>query len=236
MSCTVPEPCKVRALRIPADGSPIHLITLETLVVEPEQEQNPGSYRTLLLHLQGEDVRHVPNLLVFWGARGWKRRVHFQTECVFEERQDLDGLYYIFSTLESDGLQLNQYLSNPTEELHGDAFVLGAVGWDLRDDADLDEVMDSMKEIRDKHLYPTYVDVHEEILKSGVVDAIARDLRRKAGGSTESVVQMDADDEVSCSSQFSLTWSVETDSTARIVRVILHLSPTIRYVLLQRMG
>lgn len=181
MSYPVPEPHKVRALRIPADGSHPNLITLETLIIEPDPPPKPVSYKALLLQLQEEEDRHIPNLFVFWGARGLKSRVYFQIEYEVKECEILDGHYYVYRTLESTGLQRNKILSNCKEEFHGDAFVLRAVDYKWNDETDHGDVVRYLDEFRIAFLYPDFADVEDDILLCDIIAEIGRLLRHDAG-------------------------------------------------------
>ncbi len=193
MSYTIPTPHKVRALRIPADGSPPHILTLETLMLDPDPFPFPESYQSLLSSLQKEESRHVPNLLVFWGARGWQRRNRYRIEYECKDCPKLEGHYFVFQTLEKDGFQVNPHLSNQLEEHHGDAFVLRAGEEVWQDEEDLDDIMDLLGDLRHHWLYPEFVDVDEEIVLCDIEQAIARLLLPHAEGSTEPAGQMDTD-------------------------------------------
>lgn len=166
-------------------------------MVEPDPPRQPGTYHGLLSQLREEEIRHLPNLLVFWGSRGWNNRTHFAIDFTAKDCQKLEGQYYVFRTLESNGLQLNKHLSSHLEECRGDAFVLKALDYSWGDDMLLDDVMHYMEVLRKMSLYPEYVDVDDEILDCNTVQAVAGVLLREADGFAEPATQMDSDDEVS---------------------------------------
>ena len=195
MSDTIPSPHKVRALRVPADGSAPHVLTLETLMIEPDPIPESMSYRGLLAWLQEEETRHVPNLVVFWGSRGWKSRQYYRIEYECKGCPKLEGFYYVFRTLESDGLQVNPHLSNHGEELYGDVFVFKAAEQAWRAEEDIDGLMDYLGEHRHQWLYPDYVDVDDDILLCDIERAFAEMLL--LWKNDELAVQMDTDQEVS---------------------------------------
>lgn len=178
MSYTIPEPHKVRALRIPADGSDPHLITLETLLTEPTTYPQSTTYDSLLSHLiKEEKTRHVPNVMVFWGATGWERRSY--TWAFYENEaslQSLEGKYFVFLAVDPERLPPNKHLSNHLLESFGDAFVLKLVERARVTLADFDHVLSYLHYLRHEHLFPEYEDVKDEILESDIVETIAGDL------------------------------------------------------------
>lgn len=165
-------------------------------MIEPDPLPEPKSYRDFLASLQEEECRHVPNLVVFWGARGWKGRHHYRIEYECHGCPRLEGFYYVFRTLESQGLQVNPHLSKHlVEQHHGDVFVFKAAEETWRAEEDLGGLMDRLGEYRHKWLYPDYVDVDDEILLCDIEPAIVKMLLQHEND--ELPVPMDADDEVS---------------------------------------
>ena len=201
MSYIIPEPHKVRALRIPADGSDPHLITLETLITEDIIYPQSTTYDALLSHLEKQEkARHVPNVIVFWGATGWENRAYTWSFYEDEAMESLEGNYYVFLAVNPASLGPNQHLSNHLLEPYGDAFVLKLVERERASLADFHhDVLAYLAHLRHYHLFPDYEDVKDEILQSGIVATVAGDLLKaaieRAKSSGEMVVDDDEDED-----------------------------------------
>lgn len=195
MSCTIPAPHKVRALRIPADGSDPHLITLETLITEPPTYPESATYEMLLSHLGKEEkARHVPNVIVFWGQRGWEKRNYFWSDYGNEALGIPQGKYYVFMAVDPENLPENKHISNHVLEYYGDAFVLKMVERPRATLADFDHVLEYLHYLRHEHLFPEYEDVDEEIVESDIVANIASDLLNVPVWDAEERAEMADDD------------------------------------------
>ena len=219
-SYMIPEPYKVRALRIPADGSPPHLITLETLVTEPttlpqsltEPTTLPQSfnYKSLLSHLKDNDKsRHVPNVMVFWGQEAWENRSHAWIYYDRKATESLIGWYYLFVTADQGKLPPNQHFSSGLADMKGDAFLLGLVAQPWRDTAEFDHVLDYLYYLRQEHLFPVFRDVRDEVVGSDIVEFVVGDVKRRRAriemGEGEEDDQ-DEDDQVSWGYEFCVFW------------------------------
>lgn len=89
-----PPPVTITGIRIPADGTPAHLLSLTTISVS----KNVDSF-----------LFHFPDLRQFWKTeRAWRYR-NVQR---FEFEQQCNGIYYAFSSFDMDDLPEN--LSLPT--------------------------------------------------------------------------------------------------------------------------
>lgn len=190
MQRELPSPGPIRALRLPADGSPPHLLTLQTFIADPTPHPPPnvhlGYYRAMLEYLLDNDpVRHVPNVLVFWAPTAWELRDVVKVRYVNKERPLLNGRYSLFMTDAKEGLRVNRYVSNDRADYFGDAFVLREVGYKWLPGADFNDVMGCLLELRHEHVFPEYVDVPEGVLESDLLEVIRKDCFRddfKPGG------------------------------------------------------
>lgn len=182
MSRPIPTPGPIRALRLPADGSPPHLLTLQTFIADPpERPPNThlGYYRAMLEYLLDNDpVRHVPNVRVFWVPTAWELRDVVKVRYVSQAMPSLNGRYCLFMTDAKDGLRVNRYLSNDRFDYFGDAFVLKEVGYKWLPGADLNDVVACLAELRHEHVFPEYQNVPEDMVVGDLLEVIRRDCFR----------------------------------------------------------
>ncbi|KAK4694912.1 hypothetical protein P7C71_g2737, partial [Lecanoromycetidae sp. Uapishka_2] len=110
----------IRTLLIPSDGSPLHLIQIKTIALEPNA---PSS-----------ELGHHPNLVKYWGFRGWERRTATPMTVDDSPIPALNGRYWLFRSLADAELELNKHVG---EHCFGDAFVVKVVtdGMDEKGDA-----------------------------------------------------------------------------------------------------
>jgi len=115
----------IRALLIPSDGSPHHLIFLKTITLSPTAPD---------LHLG-----HHPDLRKYWGPSGWERRVATPLLVTADPVPELNGKYWLFRSLADAHLQPNKHVGG---HCFGDAFVVRVVsdGGDGRGDAAYEDV------------------------------------------------------------------------------------------------
>ncbi|KAI9698662.1 MAG: hypothetical protein M1836_003772 [Candelina mexicana] len=151
-----PPSTTLRALRIPADGSPPHLLTLTTIAVA-----SAGNVDCFL--------GRIPDLREFWGSGdGWHWRdiVHLeiQNQAV---NPGLEGFYFGFKSFNDEALPIHKLAPG----VCGDAFFVKIR--DEQGDRDEQGVGDG---------WATYDDVEEEILGSGLVRVILRRLSQDEGG------------------------------------------------------
>ena len=179
MEREIPTPGPIKVLRFPADGTPPHLLTLETLIADPPPEisrSQIGYYHTMLEHLLDNDlVRHVPNVRVFWTPKGWEQRCVVKFRYTNKTTPDLNGGYCLLMTDAEEGLQANRYLSNEKDTYFGDAFVLKEVGYHWLPGADLKDTVGCLLELRHEHLFPEYENVPQGILGSSILEVIRKD-------------------------------------------------------------
>lgn len=115
----------IRALLIPSDGSPLHLIQIKTIALEPNA---PSS-----------QLGHHPSLLKYWGSKGWERRIATPMAINSSTLAVLNGKYWLFRSLADAQLELNKHAG---EHCFGDAFVVKVVAdrMDERGDAAYEDV------------------------------------------------------------------------------------------------
>lgn len=102
----------VRCIRVPADGSPAHMIDLPT--VDIFSEGNVDSF-----------LRHVPDVRSFWlTEQGWKFRVVSMASVTSQPLSVLNGEYYSLKSFALDDLPINLHCSSG---IWGDAFITKAV-------------------------------------------------------------------------------------------------------------
>lgn len=175
----MPTPGPIRAIRLSADGSSPHLLTLETIIADPSPRPSNahlGYYRVMLEYLLDNDpVCHVPNVPVFWSPRAWELRDVVKFRYLCKSKPDLNGRYTLLMTNAKEDLKANPYLSNEKFDSFGDAFVLKEVGYKWLLGADLDDVMGCLLELRHGHEFPQYENVPEGILNSGLLEVVRRD-------------------------------------------------------------
>ncbi|CAF9929069.1 hypothetical protein IMSHALPRED_007806 [Imshaugia aleurites] len=185
VSYTIPEPRKVRALRIPADGSRPHIITLQTIITEPVTPYEA--------HLKENELpRHVPNVTVFWGSSGWENRSHFLMHYGNESMKEAG--YYVFLAGSPDTLPVNKHLANHLMDWQGDVFVLKMVERPVYNAADFVDVMDFHYQMQWEYLFPDFLDVDDEIQESDVVECLAK-LLLSAALHDEEMEEMAEDDQ-----------------------------------------
>lgn len=179
MQRQMPTPGPIRALRLPADGSSPHILTLQTYIADPlppPPTADRAYYRALLEYLVDNDpVRHVPNVRVFWVPAAWERRDVVKVRYLNKSSPNLNGRYCLFMTDAKEGLQVNPYLSNEQYDYHGDAFVLKEIGYTWLPGADLSDVVGCLTELRHEHVFPEYENVPEGILGCNLLEVIMRD-------------------------------------------------------------
>lgn len=181
MSHPTPATRNVRALRIPADGSPPHLITLETMMTEPVPPPQSNSYEGLLSHLgKTEKARHVPNVKAFWTLRGWEDRTCSWVYYGNGSMKDVEGMDYIFLAVDHDRLPPNRHLSTDLFDCCGDVFLLKMVHWPEKRAADYADPIDCLRHPRHEHRFPEYADVDDRVLGSDLLEATVRELLRGA--------------------------------------------------------
>ena len=101
----------IRALVIPSDGSPLHLIHIKTVNLEANA---PNS-----------ELGHHPNLQKYWGPKGWERRIATPMTVDSSTLKVLNGKYWLFRSLADAQLELNKHVG---EHCFGDAFVVKVDG------------------------------------------------------------------------------------------------------------
>lgn len=178
----MPTPGPIRAIRLPADGSSPHILTLQTFIADPSPRPpnaHLGHYRVMLEYLLDNDpVRHVPNVRVFWTPKAWELRDVVKLRYLNSSTPDLNGRYTLFMTDAKEGLRANPYLSNEKFDYFGDAFVLKEVGYKWLPGADLDDLMGCLVELRHEHVFPEYENVPEGVLSSDLLEVVRRDCFR----------------------------------------------------------
>lgn len=179
MQREIPTPGPIKALRLPADGSPPHLLTLQTIIADPPPQPSKvhlGYYHVMLEYLLDNDpVRHVPHVRVFWTPKAWELRVVVKLRYVNKTTPNLNGRYCLLMTDAEEGLQVNRYLSNEKNDYFGDAFVLKEVGYKWLAGADLQDTVGCLLELRHEHVFPEYENVPEGIVGSDILQVIRRD-------------------------------------------------------------
>ena len=101
----------IRALLVPSDGTPMHLICIKTIEVSPT-DPNPS-------------LGHHPDLRKYWGLAGWERRIATSLTISGESNPKLNGKYWLFRSLADAHLGINKHVG---EHCFGDAFVVKVVG------------------------------------------------------------------------------------------------------------
>lgn len=179
----MPTPGPIRAIRLPADGSSPHVLTLETIIADPSPRPTNahlGYYQVMLEYLRDNDpVRHVPKVRVFWSRRAWELRDVVKFRYLSTSKPGLKGRYTLLMTDAKEGLKANPYLSNERSDYFGDAFVLKEVGYRWLPGADMDDVMGCLLELRHEHVFPEYEDVSDGILDSDLLEVLRRDCFRE---------------------------------------------------------
>ena len=126
----------IRALLIPSDGTPMHLIQLKTILIPPDAPS--------------PTLGHHPDLRKYWGLSGWERRIATPLTIADHANPRLNGKYWLFRSQADAHLELNKHVQ---EGCFGDAFVVKVVdeGGDERGNAafvDVErEVVASGKEV-----------------------------------------------------------------------------------------
>ena len=110
----------IRALLIPSDGTPMHLIQLKTILIPPGSPSGT--------------LGHHPDLRKYWGPSGWERRIATPLTITDSSTPRPNGKYWLFRTQADAHLELNKHVG---EGCFGDAFVVKVVddGGDERGDA-----------------------------------------------------------------------------------------------------
>ena len=176
MFLPMPTPGLVRAIRLPADGTPPHPIILETYITGPPQhppDMRQSYYRTMLEYLMDHDrTRHVPNIHVFWTPIAWELRDIVKVRYTNEIRPSLSGRYSLYMTdSKEDTLLRNPFITNQNFTYFGDAFILKEnTSSSSREGSN--DVMSCLLELRHEHIYPKYEDVPEGILDSDLLHFI----------------------------------------------------------------
>lgn len=101
----------IRALIIPSDGSPLHLIFLKTINIQPNA---PNTH-----------LGHHPDLRRYWGLSGWERRIATPLLVSDDPVARLNGRYWLLKSLADAHLQPNKHVG---EHCFGDAFVVRVTG------------------------------------------------------------------------------------------------------------
>ncbi|KAL6717847.1 hypothetical protein ACLMJK_003932 [Lecanora helva] len=101
----------IRALLIPSDGTPMHLICIKTILIPPT---SPNA-----------SLGHHPDLRKYWGPAGWERRAATPLTISDASHAKFNGKYYLFRSLVDAHLEVNKHVG---EGCFGDAFVVKVVG------------------------------------------------------------------------------------------------------------
>ena len=118
----------IRALLIPSDGSPLHLVHLKTAHLEPSA---PNAH-----------LGHHPDFHKYWGLAGWPHRVATPMQITNQTLSCLNGKYYLFQCRLADAhLEENRHIGGG-KRCFGDAFIVRVVddGGDERGDAAYEDV------------------------------------------------------------------------------------------------
>lgn len=97
-------------LRIPADGTPPHLVQLNTI----ETRDNVDCF-----------LFHIPDFRPYWGEReGFRRREVAQMEVRGQSLPELNGIYFGWKSFDLDHMPLSEHTG-----FHGDAFFAKTPLW-----------------------------------------------------------------------------------------------------------
>ncbi|KAI0922223.1 hypothetical protein AcW1_004018 [Taiwanofungus camphoratus] len=98
----------IRCIRVPADGSPPHMIVLNTIDIYDE-----GNVDSFLFH--------IPDVRAFWGSKtSWRYRDLAMITIENQPSTTLNGCYYGFKSFNMDELPANKHVSGG---IRGDAFI-----------------------------------------------------------------------------------------------------------------
>ena len=119
----IPMPPPMKALRLPANGSPFHLRP------KPQNSTSattaPCSNTSLLNNIP---FRHVSNVRLFWAPKAWDLRDVVKFRYVNTSMPNLNGRYYcLFMTDATKGLRVNRWLSDEKFDYWRSVCVQG--GW-----------------------------------------------------------------------------------------------------------
>ncbi|KAK0509646.1 hypothetical protein JMJ35_008040 [Cladonia borealis] len=118
----------IRALIIPSDGSPLHMIHIKTVNLEP--------------HAPSPSLGHHPDFHKYWGLAGWEHRIATPMQISNQTLSCLNGKYYLFQCLlgPDAGLEANKHIGGG--RCYGDAFIVRVLddGGDGRGDAAYEDV------------------------------------------------------------------------------------------------
>lgn len=125
----------LRALIIPSDGSPLHMVHIKTVNLEP--------------NAPNASLGHHPDFHKYWGLPGWARRVATPMQISNQSLSCLNGKYYLFRSLLADAhLEPNKHIGGG--RCYGDAFIVRVLddGGDEKGDAAYEDVPRELLETR----------------------------------------------------------------------------------------